>query len=49
MDSPHTTSAPVLVVGATGSLGGRVVGELLTRGRNVRALVRPTTDASALE
>ncbi|WLW50364.1 SDR family oxidoreductase [Streptomyces sp. YU58] len=44
-----TTTLPVLVVGATGSLGGKVVDELLKRGKNVRALVRPTTDASRLE
>ncbi|MFF3380664.1 SDR family oxidoreductase [Streptomyces sp. NPDC002680] len=44
-----TTPPPVLVVGATGSLGGKVVDELLKRGKNVRALVRPTTDASRLE
>ncbi|WP_327692938.1 SDR family oxidoreductase [Streptomyces sp. NBC_00459] len=44
-----TTTLPVLVVGATGSLGGKVVDELLKRGKNVRALVRPTTDASKLE
>ncbi|MFE0452778.1 NmrA family NAD(P)-binding protein [Streptomyces sp. NPDC058914] len=44
-----TTALPVLVVGATGSLGGKVVDELLKRGKNVRALVRPTTDASRLE
>jgi uncharacterized protein YbjT (DUF2867 family) len=44
-----TTTTPVLVVGATGSLGGKVVDELLKRGKNVRALVRPTTDASRLE
>jgi uncharacterized protein YbjT (DUF2867 family) len=35
--------------GATGSLGGKVVDELLKRGKNVRALVRPATDASRLE
>ncbi len=40
---------PVLVVGATGSLGGRVVDELLERGKSVRALVRPQSDASRLE
>ncbi|MFC4778262.1 SDR family oxidoreductase [Paenibacillus sp. GCM10023252] len=39
----------VLVVGATGSLGGKVVKELLTRGKQVRALVRPGSDASSLE
>ena len=44
-----TTTLPVLVVGATGSLGGKVVDELLKRGKNVRALVRPTTDAGKLE
>lgn len=44
-----TTALPVLVVGATGSLGGKVVDELLKRGKNVRALVRPATDASRLE
>ncbi|MGN7200439.1 SDR family oxidoreductase [Arthrobacter sp. SAFR-044] len=43
------SSLPVLVVGATGSLGGKVVDELLKRGKKVRALVRPTTDASRLE
>ena len=41
--------APVLVAGATGFLGGQVVDELLTRGRTVRALVRPGSDASRLE
>jgi uncharacterized protein YbjT (DUF2867 family) len=40
---------PVLVVGATGSLGGKVVNELLKRSKSVRALVRPATDASRLE
>ncbi len=39
---------PVLVVGATGNLGGRVVDHLLARGRRVRALVRPGTDATHL-
>jgi uncharacterized protein YbjT (DUF2867 family) len=43
------STTPVLVVGATGSLGGKVVDELLERGKNVRALVRPTSDASSLE
>jgi uncharacterized protein YbjT (DUF2867 family) len=49
MTTNHSPTLPVLVVGATGSLGGKVVDELLERGRNVRALVRPTTDASRLE
>ena len=48
-ETPMTTTRPVLVVGATGSLGGKVVDELLKRGKNVRALVRPTSDASRLE
>ncbi|MDQ0634153.1 uncharacterized protein YbjT (DUF2867 family) [Arthrobacter pascens] len=47
MTTPSTL--PVLVVGATGSLGGKVVDELLKRGKSVRALVRSTTDASGLE
>jgi uncharacterized protein YbjT (DUF2867 family) len=41
-------SAPVLVVGGTGDLGGRIVRELQRRGKKVRALVRPGSDASAL-
>ena len=40
---------PVVVVGGTGMLGGQVVTELLSRGRRVRALVRPGSDASRLE
>jgi uncharacterized protein YbjT (DUF2867 family) len=40
---------PVLVVGATGWLGGQVVDRLLARGKNVRALVRPASDAAKLE
>ena len=42
-------TAPVLVVGATGNVGRLVVENLLARGREVRALVRPTSDASSLE
>ena len=42
-------SGSVLVVGGTGDLGGRVVRELLARGKRVRALVRPASDASTLE
>src|SRR5947199_86880 len=38
----------VLVVGATGDLGGRVVDALLERGKRVRALVREGTDPSRL-
>ena len=43
------TDEPVLVVGSTGMLGSQVATELLKRGRQVRALVRPGSDASALE
>ena len=39
----------VLVIGATGHLGGKVVRALLDRNKRVRALVRPGSDASALE
>ena len=40
---------PVLVVGATGSLGGQGVDRHLSRGKKVRALVRPSSDAGKLE
>jgi uncharacterized protein YbjT (DUF2867 family) len=40
---------PVLVVGATGFLGRQVVDALLARDKDVRALVRPSTDATRLE
>ena len=40
---------PVLVVGGTGMLGGQVATELLARGKQVRALVRPPSDATHLE
>lgn len=40
---------PVLVVGGTGMLGSQVATELLKRGKQVRALVRPGSDASRLE
>lgn len=43
------TNQPVLVVGATGFLGGQVVDALLARGRQVRALARPSSDTTALE
>jgi uncharacterized protein YbjT (DUF2867 family) len=42
-------SVTVLIVGATGHLGGRVVKELARQGKHVRALVRPGSDASPLE
>jgi len=44
-----TNDGPVLVVGGTGMLGGQVVTELLSRGKRVRALVRPASNAAALE
>jgi uncharacterized protein YbjT (DUF2867 family) len=44
-----TSDGRVLVVGGTGMLGGQVVDELLARGKRVRALVRPTSDAKRLE
>jgi uncharacterized protein YbjT (DUF2867 family) len=44
-----TPDGPVLVVGGTGMLGGQVVTELLSRGKRVRALVRPASDAARLE
>ncbi len=39
---------PVLQVGATGHLGGLILRELQSRGKKVRALVRPGSDASRL-
>ena len=36
----------ILVVGATGSLGRKITSELLTRGKKVRALVRPGKSAA---
>jgi len=44
-----TSDGHVLVVGGTGLLGEQVVAELLSRGKPVRALVRPTSDATRLE
>lgn len=38
----------VLVVGGTGHLGSQVVRALLERGREMRALVRPGSDAAPL-
>jgi uncharacterized protein YbjT (DUF2867 family) len=43
------SAGSVLVVGATGFLGGQVVDVLLGRGKEVRALVRPSSEASGLE
>lgn len=39
----------VLVVGGTGALGRRVIWALRERGKPVRALVRPGSDAGVLE
>ncbi|MBT2534386.1 SDR family oxidoreductase [Arthrobacter sp. ISL-48] len=43
------SDGPVLVVGGTGMVGGQVVSQLLGRGKQVRALVRPGSDATRLE
>jgi uncharacterized protein YbjT (DUF2867 family) len=47
-ESSTSKQRPVLVVGATGDLGGRIVHALLTQGKSVRALVRPGSDAEDL-
>ena len=39
----------ILVCGATGDLGGRIVRLLIMEGHQVRALVRPATDATRLQ
>ncbi len=39
----------ILVCGATGELGGRIVRLLMAEGQKVRALVRPATDATRLQ
>ena len=41
--------ATILVAGATGNLGGRIVRELIKRGANVRAIVRASADAQKLD
>jgi uncharacterized protein YbjT (DUF2867 family) len=46
--SSPTNELPVLLVGATGDLGGRTLGALRARGKRVRALVRPGTDVERL-
>jgi uncharacterized protein YbjT (DUF2867 family) len=45
---PPANEPPILLVGATGDLGGRTLRALRSRGKRVRALVRPDTDASGL-
>lgn len=42
-------SQKILVVGATGQLGGQVVARLRSEGRAVRALVRPTSNTDPLK
>lgn len=39
----------ILVAGATGNLGGRIVRELRKRGADVRALVRPSSDGRKVD
>ena len=39
----------ILVAGGTGNLGGRIVRDLTKRGAEVRAIVRPETDAEKIE
>lgn len=43
------TDKPILVTGATGHIGNVLVRKLLERGEQVRALILPGEDASALE
>jgi uncharacterized protein YbjT (DUF2867 family) len=46
--SPSTDQRPVLLIGATGDLGGRTVRALRARGKLVRALVRPGSEVGGL-
>ena len=46
--STSLNERPVLLVGATGDLGGRTLTALRARGKTVRALVRPGSDVSQL-
>jgi uncharacterized protein YbjT (DUF2867 family) len=39
----------ILIAGGTGNLGGRIIRELLHRGAEVRALVRPSSDDKKVE
>jgi nucleoside-diphosphate-sugar epimerase len=39
----------ILVAGATGNLGGRIIHALLEKGAEVRALVRPSTDSDKIK
>ena len=47
--SGQKMKAIILVAGATGDLGGRIVHALLERGAVVRALVRPASDSEKVE
>jgi len=42
-------SEPILIVGATGNVGGELVKQFAAAGKRVRALVRNTTKAASLE
>jgi uncharacterized protein YbjT (DUF2867 family) len=44
-----TDDKTVLMVGGTGALGGQVVSTLLARGKRIRALVRPNSNATSLQ
>ena len=44
----HATALPIVVAGATGDLGHRVVRALAERGAQVIALVRPGTEPARL-
>ena len=48
-EAAMTDESRVLMIGATGRLGGQVVDALLRRGKRVRALVRPGSDTRRLE
>src|SRR5690242_694472 len=39
----------ILVAGATGNLGGEICRRLIAKGKQVRALVRPTSDQSRVD
>ena len=39
----------IVVTGATGNLGGRIVNALLNKGAQVRAIVRPGSDGAKLD
>jgi uncharacterized protein YbjT (DUF2867 family) len=48
MGTASPSPRPVLLVGATGDLGGRTLRALRARGKLVRAMVRPGSDVSGL-